>query len=46
MVDREGPVGRKQQWRRFVEAERAALENRRWGQLAKLLSRTLPSESR
>lgn len=35
-MDREGPAGREREWRRFVEAERAALENRRWGQLAKL----------
>ena len=46
MVDREGSAGREQQWRRFVEAERAALENRRRWQLAKLLRRTLPGESR
>ena len=45
-MDREGSAGREQQWRRFVEAERAALENRRRWQLAKLLRRTLPGESR
>ncbi len=45
-VDREGPAGRERGWRRFVEAERAALENRRRGQLAKLLGEALPGERR
>ena len=45
-MDREGPSGREREWRRFVEAERAALENRRRGQLVKLLGGTLPDERR
>lgn len=45
-MDREGPAGREREWQRFVEAERAALENRRRGQPAKLLGGALTGKRR
>ena len=45
-MDREGPAGCEREWRRFVEAERAAQENRRWDQLAELLGGALSGERR
>jgi ATP/maltotriose-dependent transcriptional regulator MalT len=42
-ADQTGKHGRS--WRRFLEAERTSLENRRRGQLARLLGRALPDES-
>jgi DNA-binding CsgD family transcriptional regulator len=42
-ADRTGKHGRS--WGRFLEAERTSLENRRRGQLARLLGRVLPDES-